>query len=406
MAEPCDSGAVEASFRSAVPRLRAAFGFVDFSSLIEQSLYPLVGLSDDDEVIAFAAFNDTPSVPGGIFGKRALDAKQLSEDLSCIELASTVLPSINIKQAIVENYDDLFPIVENAQKKGSPLSNIPNSAAPAYPFAMARLIAAQDAKNSVLAAEIDNKLVGVMALTRELDSMSFSFSEQDAINGLPTVEVGQGAPDLRVNMRSLELPNNESNGDDSAHVELPLHTVLLLAIASRLRYLACGSHVGACPCLAIGPSRHLVTLAYVLHSLIGLMQLLPGAKVLVPKLTYQPGDFMLRKWEEKALPKASQDKQVLVLDKFVAPAARIEGARKLFKDHIGELEAVLTEDVYDHLFLLRKELKALEQQHVVQEEMSTLHSFRQADSPHNTLVEQLKRELDELQAQKGARALF
>ncbi|KAI5070215.1 hypothetical protein GOP47_0014558 [Adiantum capillus-veneris] len=264
MAEPCDAGAVEASFRSAVPRLRAAFGFVDFSSLIEHSLYPLVGLSNDDEVIAFAAFNDTPSVPGGVFGKRVLDSKawaakeasahgynpenslwievcvassvspeaqekylkqflsalfKLSPetrvvlDLSPFEhanslgilkpisrsqemdlvllmcLQSTVLPSINIKQAIVENYDDLFPIVENAQKKGSPLSNIPNSAAPVYPFAMARLIAAQDAKNNVLAAEIDSKLVGVIAVTHELDSKFFIRSMPDVSNYLATIEL-------------------------------------------------------------------------------------------------------------------------------------------------------------------------------------------------------------------------
>lgn len=69
-------------------------------------------------------------------------------------MTSAVLPTVNMKQAVVENYDDLFPIVESAQNKGCSLSKIPNSAAPTYPFAMARLIAAQDANNNVLVAEV------------------------------------------------------------------------------------------------------------------------------------------------------------------------------------------------------------------------------------------------------------
>lgn len=69
-------------------------------------------------------------------------------------ITSTVNPKFNIKLAVAKNYDDLFPIVENAQKKGALLSKIPDSAIPAQPYSLARFIAAQDKNNRVLIAEV------------------------------------------------------------------------------------------------------------------------------------------------------------------------------------------------------------------------------------------------------------
>ena len=48
----------------------------------EDSLYSFLGLSSDDEVLAFAAFNDAPNVPGGVFGKKASDFKAWALDMS------------------------------------------------------------------------------------------------------------------------------------------------------------------------------------------------------------------------------------------------------------------------------------------------------------------------------------
>ena len=71
-----------------------------------------------------------------------------------VSVTSTVNPRFNIRLAVVEDYDDLCPIVENAQRKGALLSKIPDSAIPAYPYSLARLIAAQDVDNRVLVAEV------------------------------------------------------------------------------------------------------------------------------------------------------------------------------------------------------------------------------------------------------------
>jgi hypothetical protein len=64
--------------------LNAAFLWLSFLLLpsSEDSLYSFLGLSSYGEVLAFAAFNDAPYVPGAVSGKKAANVKSWAMDMS------------------------------------------------------------------------------------------------------------------------------------------------------------------------------------------------------------------------------------------------------------------------------------------------------------------------------------
>ncbi|MCO5603413.1 hypothetical protein L7F22_057563 [Adiantum nelumboides] len=133
-------------------------------------------------------------------------------------------------------------------------------------------------------------------------------------------------------------------------------------------------------------------------------------KSLVAKLPQQPGEFMVKKWVEKALPKTSQQKlrenlrPDATLEEFVAAATRIEGARKQFTESSQvQTGSVLLESPSDPLISLRRELEALKLQRALQEERSI--SLRQEKPSHNEALDQIKRELEELRSQQETKSM-
>lgn len=59
-----------------------------------------------------------------------------------------------MRRAREEDQDDLTPVIEHAQQRGLPFTQVPESACPSKPYAVARLIAAQDKQNSVFVAQV------------------------------------------------------------------------------------------------------------------------------------------------------------------------------------------------------------------------------------------------------------
>ncbi|KAH7422127.1 hypothetical protein KP509_13G092000 [Ceratopteris richardii] len=117
-------------------------------------------------------------------------------------------------------------------------------------------------------------------------------------------------------------------------------------------------------------------------------------KLLVSRLPHNPGDFLVKKWVEKALPKTSQQKlrELLQadasLEEFEAAASRIKATRVQFKEHEGT-----DEFTSDPLAQLRRELEALKLQKTLQEEKVAWQGRDEA-------LALLRQELEELRTQK------
>lgn len=69
-------------------------------------------------------------------------------------LCSDVLPYLQMRRAREEDHDDLCPVIERAQKRGLPLTDIPLSAVPSKAYSVARFIRAQTEQNNVFVAEV------------------------------------------------------------------------------------------------------------------------------------------------------------------------------------------------------------------------------------------------------------
>ena len=95
-------------------------------------------------------------------------------------------------------------------------------------------------------------------------------------------------------------------------------------------------------------------------------------RALVNKLLDPPGDFMIRKWVEKALPRSTRQKlreslrSDATLEDFVAVATQIEDARLLFADPWEVSSFNATHD--DSISALKIELEVLKLQRSIQEE--------------------------------------
>ncbi|KAK3268481.1 hypothetical protein CYMTET_23019 [Cymbomonas tetramitiformis] len=80
-----------------------------------------------------------------------------------------IRPPLLVRRACVEDHDDLVPVLQRAAARSSALTSLPPFTAPEEDFALARLISAQDDAHCVLVAEDEGKLVGVMALSSDIN---------------------------------------------------------------------------------------------------------------------------------------------------------------------------------------------------------------------------------------------
>jgi hypothetical protein len=84
------------------------------------------------------------------------------------------LPPLVVRRARVQDHDELLPLLARAQAAGGApacLARLPDGCRPGEPFALARLIASQDAGNAVLAAQPwgGGPLVGFLVATADVD---------------------------------------------------------------------------------------------------------------------------------------------------------------------------------------------------------------------------------------------
>ncbi|CAM6097577.1 unnamed protein product [Calypogeia fissa] len=86
----------------------------------------------------------------------------------CACRRSVLFPKLIMRRAREEDQDDLTPVIAHAQQRGLPLTQVPESACPSKPYAVARLIAAQTPNNNVFVAQVKNRIMGVIALTSDV----------------------------------------------------------------------------------------------------------------------------------------------------------------------------------------------------------------------------------------------
>lgn len=79
------------------------------------------------------------------------------------------VPRVSVRRAREEDHDDLLPVLATGAKVCPPLAELPVTEAE-QEYALARIIARQDADNCILVAEVNGRPVGVMALTCNLDT--------------------------------------------------------------------------------------------------------------------------------------------------------------------------------------------------------------------------------------------
>ena len=137
-------------------------------------------------------------------------------------------------------------------------------------------------------------------------------------------------------------------------------------------------------------------------------ELMTRTTALVGKLPDPPGDFMVRKWVEKALPKQTQQKlrenlrPNSTLADFVATATQIEDARLLFTETTRDIPSASahSDDPADPLASLRKELEALKLQRALKDELASL---RQEKPSSEGALAKIHKELEELRVQQEAK---
>lgn len=96
----------------------------------------------------------------------------------------TVRAPLRIRQAVVEDNDDVMPVVAAASRHYGSLGVVPDSEGAACP--LASLLAAQDERNVVLVAESDaGEVVGLVAVTCDVDMAAvWGAYELDAFDSL------------------------------------------------------------------------------------------------------------------------------------------------------------------------------------------------------------------------------
>ena len=100
-----------------------------------------------------------------------------------------VVPAVVVRRAREEDHDDLTPVLQRGAKHCPALATLPVAEASDQEFTLARLIAKQDADNSILVAEVAGRLVGLMAITSTVDVAPLLGSfDLDAQDGLTTPE--------------------------------------------------------------------------------------------------------------------------------------------------------------------------------------------------------------------------
>ena len=130
-------------------------------------------------------------------------------------------------------------------------------------------------------------------------------------------------------------------------------------------------------------------------------ELMTRARALVNKLPDPPGDFMIRKWVEKALPRSTQQKlrenlrPNSTLADFVALATQVEDARLLFSTQTKDMPTATPTDA--SLEAIRREIEALKLQRSLQAELTA----SQQEKPSNEgFLAKMKKELEELKSQQ------
>lgn len=95
-----------------------------------------------------------------------------SSKLSCNVFACerrSVIPPLGIRHARVEDHDDMQPVWERALSRYPALAQLPESSRPEEAFALTRVVAGQDANNSVFVAEVKGRIVGFMVATCDVE---------------------------------------------------------------------------------------------------------------------------------------------------------------------------------------------------------------------------------------------
>eukprot|EP00873_Tetraselmis_striata_P013731 jgi/Tetstr1/433995/TSEL_023169.t1 len=82
---------------------------------------------------------------------------------------AAVLPPLLVRSAVVDDHDDLAPVLQRGEQRYPAFSQLPDDTSPGSEFALARVIDSQDANNLVLVAEVGGKMVGTMVCTANLD---------------------------------------------------------------------------------------------------------------------------------------------------------------------------------------------------------------------------------------------
>lgn len=82
-----------------------------------------------------------------------------------------MLPPLAVRRARVQDHDELLPLLQRAARRCPSLARLPESCRPDEPFALARLIASQDADNALLVAQQrgGDQLVGFAVATCDVD---------------------------------------------------------------------------------------------------------------------------------------------------------------------------------------------------------------------------------------------
>ncbi|BBN05258.1 cilia- and flagella-associated protein 61 [Marchantia polymorpha subsp. ruderalis] len=325
--ESGDADKVQMRFKKVIPHLEHLYGPIDFGRICELSLFSLVAYSPANQLLAFAAFDDSPLLPKGFATfpealnslsspntedslkktkaektveavkwatRKALDigyrkemimwlsvcvaavgngaeeeafvramlytvlsvsfetriilhtsslelgampslfrpvARNQEFKLSlCVCSRSDVLPYLQMRRAREEDHDDLCPVIERAQKRGLPLTDIPLSAVPSKAYSVARFIRAQTEQNNVFVAEVDFRIVGLVVLVSDIDIPSLHENyDIDLFDGLAAkrierkltvIETEAAAPDpFAVDPFGIPDPLASSSPDPLVPVE-------------------------------------------------------------------------------------------------------------------------------------------------------------------------------------------
>lgn len=101
---------------------------------------------------------------------------------------SNIVPPLTVRRAVVEDHDEMLPIMEATLSKYPALASLPESCSPDEPFALTRLVSSQDSSNCMLISkDEDGGIVGFIVLTSEVETAGLlgSFDLHPFDNFLP-----------------------------------------------------------------------------------------------------------------------------------------------------------------------------------------------------------------------------